>query len=87
MAKLGSGSVLDGGCFTGEFLNYLGNGWQRYGIEINEAAAQYAQKAGVRVIAKGFSHIDLLPMQFDAVVAFDIVEHVEDPSFFLRQMS
>lgn len=86
-AKLGSGSILDVGCFTGGFLKYLGNCWQRYGIEIYEAAAQYAEKAGINIIAKDFGKIDQLLMQFDAVVAYDIVEHVEDPRFLLKQMS
>lgn len=85
--KLRQGRVLDTGCFDGRFLTYLGNNWNRYGIEICEIAARNAEKQGIHIIAKDFTEIDQLSIQFDAVVAFDIVEHVEDPRYFLKQLA
>ncbi|RKX93374.1 MAG: hypothetical protein DRP84_08570 [Spirochaetes bacterium] len=84
--KLIKGKILDIGCFNGEFLNYLGDKWQRYGIEINEIAAQKAKEKGVKVIADDFEEIDKLSSQFDAVTAFDVIEHTQNPKRFLWQM-
>ncbi len=85
--KLSRGTVLDIGCLDGEFLEYLEKGWHRYGIEINEVAAQKAEERRINIIAKDFDQIDQLTKQFDAVTAFDVIEHVENPAHFLRQMA
>jgi len=79
-------TILDIGCFDGEFLKYLGNGWLRYGIEINEAAARRAEKQGIVMIGKDINRLSQLSQKFWAVVALDLMEHIEDPRHFLQEM-
>ena len=83
----GSGAVLDVGCFDGAFLERLGAGWDRYGIEINEAARRRAAARGVAVVAQEAEALCRLDQCFDAIVAFDLVEHVRDPRALLGQMA
>ena len=86
-SKLGPRTVLDVGCWDGGFLNYLGDDWQRYGIEINELAARKAEEKGVHIIGENFDKLDQISTQFDAVVSFDVIEHTENPRHFLEQMA
>lgn len=67
-------------------MRYLGGSWDRYGVEINDVAVKRAEKRGVRIIAKDFSEIDNLSIQFDAVTAFDVIEHVEDLKAFVEKI-
>jgi len=81
------GTILDIGCFDGGFLESLAKGWQRYGIETNEEAAEKARRKGIQIIAEDLGKIGSLPMKFDITVAIDVVEHVEDPFSLLKSMS
>lgn len=82
----GAGTVLDVGCFDGAFLERLGVGWDRYGIEINEAAGRRAEARGVQIVAREAKALCRLGQRFDAIVAFDLAEHVRDPRALLAQM-
>jgi SAM-dependent methyltransferase len=78
--------VLDFGCYTGGLLEQLGPQYQRYGIEINRgAAAAASQHIGQNV----WSSVDEIPsgLQFDAVIATDVVEHVTNPLLLIEQLS
>jgi SAM-dependent methyltransferase len=76
-----SGQVLDIGCANGRALQLLGEGYDCFGIELNESMAQQATRAGVRIIAR-----DLLDSRveqvytgfFDAVLAIAVFEHIPD---------
>lgn len=81
------GRILELGSYCGLFLDEARrNGWQAQGIEPSRWAVQYArQNFGVEVsegtveaMAPG------LRPGFDAVVSFDVLEHVRDPAAFLR---
>jgi len=84
--KIGKGSVLDIGCWNGGFLDLIGNSWERYGIEINEEAATRAKEKGVYIIGRDFDRLDQISVQFDSIVAFDIIEHVAKPKVFLEKI-
>jgi SAM-dependent methyltransferase len=73
--------VLDFGCYDGGFLAYLGAGWGRFGIEPSTAAAEVARSRGVEVIAATVEEVDSerYAGTFDAVVVFDVMEHLVDP--------
>ena len=76
--------ILDVGCFTGAFLEYLGPGWDRFGVEPNGRAAQIALSRNVQVIGETIDHI-ALDASYDVVTAMDVVEHIVDPlPFFVR---
>lgn len=85
-----SGSILDVGCYDGAFFEVLPDDWSLYGIEMNEEAIRRAQERGVQIIASDLRTLTSLPpseaRMFDAVVAFDVIEHVPDPRALLRNM-
>ena len=78
-------SILDFGCNTGGLLARLGDGFEKFGIEINQAAAAAATEHGIKV----WPSIDALPVgqQFDVIVAVDVVEHVPDPRQVIEQLA
>jgi len=80
------GSILDIGCWDGAFLEGFRNGWKRHGIEINSTAAGLAVSKGISLVAEEMSELDTLPLCFDVITAFDMIEHTSDPLAFLRSM-
>lgn len=79
------GNVLDFGCNTGGLLARLGAAYQRFGIEINQAAADTAvEQHGAQV----WSSIEAVPAEqrFDVIFAVDVVEHVPDPKQLIEQL-
>ncbi len=85
--KFVNGSILEIGCWDGGFLNYLGDNFQRYAIEINNAAIRKAEERGVCIIEKSVDRLDQVQLRFDAIVAFDFIEHTENSEHFLKQMA
>lgn len=80
-------SVLDVGCFDGSFLQRLGSGYRRFGVEIYPDARQKAAIAGVTIVGRRYEELAQVEAQFDAVFAFDLIEHVPDPRRFLTLAS
>lgn len=83
---LGS-SVLDVGCSAGGFLNTLAPGYERYGVEIQNGAREKARSSGVNLIATNYCELVNCSERFDAVVAFDLIEHVRDPANLMADVS
>ena len=79
-------SVLDVGCFDGRFLDYLGSGYRRAGIEVHPLAAEHAAAKGIEIVGRDFSDLDTLQAPFDVVVAMDVIEHVSNPEAFLASL-
>ena len=82
-----TGSVLDIGCFDGAFLEYLGDRWERFGVEMNTAAAHKAETRDVTIVGEDATKLAAIQRQFDVIVAFDLIEHMQDPSGLLAQMT
>jgi 2-polyprenyl-3-methyl-5-hydroxy-6-metoxy-1,4-benzoquinol methylase len=80
------GSVLDFGCYSGGLLARLGSAYERYGVEINRAAAAVASE---RIRGRVWPSIDDLPtnLRFDVVVVADVVEHVENPAELIHKLT
>ena len=76
--------ILDVGCFDGRFLDFLGHGLKRFGIEIHEDAVSRARSKGIHMIGKDYTVLEKSPGDFDIVTAMDLIEHVPDPNYFLR---
>ncbi|GJQ29025.1 MAG: hypothetical protein HBSAPP03_09090 [Phycisphaerae bacterium] len=93
-----SGRVLDVGCFTGDFLAYLGPRWRPLGIEPGEAAAHRAKEQGIDILGatidglvrygpSGENLVDQRAAELDAVVSLDVLEHLVDPASMFRRVS
>ena len=80
-----NGRILDFGCYTGGLLARLGDSFERYGVEINRAAASEASKVSGNPT---FSSIEEIPpeLRFDVVVACDVIEHMTNPIETIRQL-
>jgi len=72
-----SGSILDLGCGTGDFLNYFENrGWQTTGIEPTPEPRNYAINT-YKLKVYDISEFDKLnPKSFDVVTMWHVLEHV-----------
>ena len=82
-----TGSVFDIGCLQGDFLVSLGGEHKLYGLEMHPGAAQVAQQRGVTIVGSDFYELNSLESKYDWVVAFDVIEHSDDPREFLRQLA
>ena len=63
-------------------------GWEATGVEISDYAARASRSKGFTVINGVIQDIDALayPEAFDAVVLFDVIEHVRDPETDLKHL-
>ncbi len=86
------GNLLEVGSYCGFFLDTFKkkyNNWECIGVEPSKWAAEYARnhlKINTRTGTLG-NNIKDLPSDFDTVVAWDVLEHLNDPSAFLIQIN
>ena len=82
------GTLLEIGSYCGLFSKEAKHyGWQCVGIEPSSWAATYAVQRDptLKIINAPFSKaIHNLSAPFDVVVSWDVIEHVADPSIFIR---
>ena len=85
ICQLPSGSsVLDVGCFSGQFLERLGSSYDRFGVEINHKACQQAEEKGIKIIGNNIEDLKIPEKKFDIVIAMDVIEHISDPLEFFH---
>lgn len=77
--------ILDIGCSNGALLEYMGQSWERFGIEPGQDAAQLAEQRGVHVVAPTLDEYQTED-KFDVILAIDVLEHLLDPSDFLHRV-
>lgn len=78
-----SGSLLDVGAATGEFLSLAAarGGWVLSGVEINpQAAALACLASGADVRAGDVTSVDYPDRSFDVITAWELLEHLPDPA-------
>lgn len=78
-----SGSLLDIGCAFGHLLDVAKKrGWDGYGVEVSEYAANESRKkVGIdRIFVGDFLDLEIPKDKFDVITMVDIIEHVYDIS-------
>lgn len=84
------GTLLDYGCATGVFLDYMGrHRWKTFGVEPNCYAAGYARnRFHLKIFSSPVSAQDFFARDsLDVVTLWDVLEHVSDPLTLLRNLS
>lgn len=82
------GKILDIGCAVGYFLEVArGRNWEIHGVEISEFAADLAEKRLKIKIFPTLDQTDFPANHFDSITAFEIIEHLQDPSEFLQKIN
>jgi SAM-dependent methyltransferase len=78
--------VLEIGCGSGWFLGLLNaSGFSATGVEIAEVPVRLLRERGYRVF---HGSLEAIPNEdFDAVVLFEVLEHLPDPLSFLRNIA
>ncbi|MFM1919800.1 MAG: hypothetical protein RLZZ303_1434 [Candidatus Hydrogenedentota bacterium] len=81
------GKLLEMGCAFGSFLSGCGQRWQPHGFDPSLAALLQARKArpGARLWVGSAEHLPCAEY-FDAVTAFDVIEHVPDLEAVRREV-
>lgn len=75
------GRLLDVGCAAGHFLEEATiRGWDAYGVEISDYAADLArQKLGDRIYHGSYLDVPFPRSHFQAILMSDVIEHLPDP--------
>jgi ubiquinone/menaquinone biosynthesis C-methylase UbiE len=85
----GDKKVLDVGCGTGYGTKMIfDKGNETYGLDISEAAINYAKKKypGPKYICCSAEEIPFPDNYFDAITAFEVIEHVQNPEKTLDEI-
>jgi SAM-dependent methyltransferase len=80
-------SVVDVGCYTGQFLSSLPSEVARYGVEPSVEAGKMASSRKVTILARTIDEFASTTGLYDVIVACDVIEHVPNPLQFLQQLS
>ncbi len=91
LQALGSGRVLDYGCGTGEHLTrplaqHFPN-WHITGIDPDQKSIQFARNNARKIPNLNFETSPPKDIQYDCIIASEVIEHVEDPVSFLTRLS
>lgn len=78
--------VLDVGCFRGDFLDWLGPTWERFGLEPALEAGRIAQSRGVSVLGPTTTALDGRGVSYGAITLIDVLEHVAEPFDMLKRL-
>jgi len=82
-----SRAVLEVGCGTGVFMEMVRERFPEkrlVGLEYNQTASAIARNKGFDVRAQSIEELASGAEQFDAVCAFQVLEHVPNPDSFLK---
>jgi 2-polyprenyl-3-methyl-5-hydroxy-6-metoxy-1,4-benzoquinol methylase len=87
--KSSHSKILDVGCAYGFLLDEARKrGWNTYGIELNQEAADYAKNhLHLNVTRKMVAQADFPDSTFDCVVMIGTIEHFQDPVAVIKKAS
>ena len=81
--------ILDVGCATGRLLKHFKDaGWETAGAELCAASVDYGNRRyGVGITAEPLEGAGFPDERFSAVHASHLIEHVDDPAAFVREVA
>ena len=84
-----SGKVLDIGCGDGKALLKLKEeGWDTYGVEISDLAAEYVRNTyGLNIFTGIVEDAGFKDDFFDAIILSHVIEHLSDPKTTLTEVN
>ncbi len=84
-----NGKLLDIGCGDGkELLRHKRNGWETYGVEINDLAAKYVrEQLGLNVFTGIVEDAEFKNEFFDVIILNNVLEHMSDPKTTLNEIN
>jgi 2-polyprenyl-3-methyl-5-hydroxy-6-metoxy-1,4-benzoquinol methylase len=76
-----SGTLLEIGACFGHFLAAARSGFTAYGVELNPTAVEWSRSAlhVENFVGSVYAIPPSLPAPFDTVVAWDVIEHLDEP--------
>lgn len=78
--------LLDVGCYTGIFLEIAEErGWEAWGVEPSNWAAEQSQSKGLRVINGTLEEAHFADHFFHVVTTWDVIEHLTNPLRMLKE--
>jgi SAM-dependent methyltransferase len=82
------GALLDLGCSSGSFLEFLkGEPWVLYGIEMSVDGAKTAEeRTGAQVFVGNILEAPFPRESFDAITCFDVLEHLYEPRLVMARV-
>lgn len=88
MMPNGKGKLLDVGCSDGDISRlFLEKGYDVHGVDISEKALKKANERGIKVIKADITkRLPYSDTEFDVVFCGEVLEHVLDPMFLLKEI-
>lgn len=71
--------VLDVGCYSGDFLSFMSDEYDKFGIEPSQYARNIASSRGIQILGTTIEKTQLISESFDAIVMLDVLEHLQSP--------
>ena len=84
------GKIFDVGCGLGFLLSDLPNSWEKYGSDASKFAISYIEKNFKDITIKELDLRNPPPenlRDFDVVVCYHVIEHIEFPELFFKHLS
>jgi SAM-dependent methyltransferase len=86
---INKGKLLDIGCGTGDFLQYVENTYESCGIDIDIQFISESRKFKTKsnIVIASATNLPFKPGYFDVVTSWEVMEHILDPSIAIGQIS
>lgn len=80
-------SVLDVGCFRGDFLQLLPKSIEKFGIEPSREARETMAQRGIHLVGETIESADAKPGSFDFITMMDVAEHLRNPQAAIEKLA